>query len=270
MGLASEWADGYKDSSFAPDLAETSYYAVACSVVSRAYAQRDLLWISIQRDDSDWMIVSRGSVATNPSLLPSIYGALGDVSWFFSRYPSDPDSGRSLLETSRVWRDSYYQRSWNLWMLVTYHSQTFAVAGDVTGYAGDGDDIPVRVYNATTGALLTSGLTTAGAFSLAWYSDQYDVYVEAEEDATHFGRSATGTAGTDTFDIAFGGGGGGGGGTTSYYMRGWDSGSGGRYVTWGPFTDSPASHLTPSAGDTTPNYTGTLSSPHVYEIVEEP
>lgn len=168
-----------------------------------------------------------------------------------------------------MWRDSYYRRSWNLWLLVTYHSLTFTVAGDVTDYAGDGDDIPVRVYNATTGALLTSGLTTAGAFSLAWYSDQYDVYVEAEEDATHFGRSATGTAGTDTFDVAFGGGGG-GGGTTSYYMRGWDSGSGGRYVTWGPFTDSPASHLTPSAGDTTPNYTGTLSSPHVYEIVEEP
>lgn len=39
--------------------------------------------------------------------------------------------------------------------------------------------------------------------------------------------------------------------------RGWDTGSGGRYVTW------TAATLTPLATQTTPNYTGSLIDAHV-------
>jgi len=44
---------------------------------------------------------------------------------------------------------------------------------------------------------------------------------------------------------------------TTYYLRAWDSGSGGRYVYWSNTGSSP--DLSPASGDTTPNYAGSLS-----------
>jgi len=48
-----------------------------------------------------------------------------------------------------------------------------------------------------------------------------------------------------------------------YYLRGWDTGSGGRFVYWGPYS-TPDANLTPTSDQTTPNYTGTLQNPHVW------
>ena len=44
---------------------------------------------------------------------------------------------------------------------------------------------------------------------------------------------------------------------TTFYLRAFDSGSGGRYVYWSNTGTSP--DLSPSATDTTPNTTGSLS-----------
>jgi len=56
----------------------------------------------------------------------------------------------------------------------------------------------------------------------------------------------------------------GGGSTTTYHMRGWDDG-GARWVTW-TSTDTP--DTSPASGDTTPNWSGSLSAPHVsYTVV---
>ena len=44
---------------------------------------------------------------------------------------------------------------------------------------------------------------------------------------------------------------------TTYYLRAYDSGSGGRYVYWSNTGTAP--DLSPSASDTTPNFTGSLT-----------
>lgn len=49
-----------------------------------------------------------------------------------------------------------------------------------------------------------------------------------------------------------------------FYYRAYDSGTAG-FVYWGPFTDK-VGHDTPSASETTPNYTGTLSNVHVWLV----
>ncbi len=51
-----------------------------------------------------------------------------------------------------------------------------------------------------------------------------------------------------------------GGDVTVYHMRAYDSGTTG-WVTWTSSTTPP--DVNPSSGETTPNYTGTLSAKHV-------
>ncbi len=53
-------------------------------------------------------------------------------------------------------------------------------------------------------------------------------------------------------------------GSHLYWMRGYDTGLG-QHVIWGP-TTNPAEALSPNASQTTPNFTGTIQSPHVYLI----
>ena len=49
-----------------------------------------------------------------------------------------------------------------------------------------------------------------------------------------------------------------------YYFKAYDSGTAG-YVVWGPYNETTG-HSSPSASETTPNYTGTLSNIHIYLI----
>lgn len=51
---------------------------------------------------------------------------------------------------------------------------------------------------------------------------------------------------------------------TKYILRGWDSGSGGRWVTWTSF-ETPNSN--PQAVETIPTYTGSLSAIRVEKVL---
>jgi hypothetical protein len=55
----------------------------------------------------------------------------------------------------------------------------------------------------------------------------------------------------------------GGAGTGTFFMRAYDTGTSG-YVFW---SSSAGPLLTPSASQTTPNFTGTLQNAHVYHSV---
>ena len=59
------------------------------------------------------------------------------------------------------------------------------------------------------------------------------------------------------------GGGGGGGGTTTYHLRAYDTGTAG-WVYW---SSVDTINLSPGAGDTAPNYTGTLSAKMILAAV---
>lgn len=111
------------------------------------------------------------------------------------RYPSDPM--RSLdPEATRRWWWTYTNAGTgflylDLW--VTYHSVTFTVGGDITG--SNGGTVEIGLWRTSNKELaLTTSRSGDGAYSFTWYDDTEDLFAEAWEDATHVGRSDTGTA----------------------------------------------------------------------------
>ena len=116
----------------------------------------------------------------------------------FKRFPTDPDSERINIETSRDWRFfTAGSTSQGLIMFLTYHSIFYTISGEVSGYSGDGSGIPVKLYRSDNKELIGETTTAAGGgFSFTWYDDTIPVYAEAREDDTHTGRSANGLPGS--------------------------------------------------------------------------
>jgi len=112
----------------------------------------------------------------------------------FNRYPKDTRHGQNLEigHDYRFYSNSVTQNP-SLISLITYHSITNNITGTVSGYTGDGSGIQVDLFECSTNAYLTSGMTTAGgAYSITWYDDNWNVYVSVHQDSTHVGRSAKG------------------------------------------------------------------------------
>ena len=113
----------------------------------------------------------------------------------FNRYPSDP--GAKLdPETGRVYRTSIaFNNIFSAYIILTYHSITYLVQGTATNYAGTGAGITVRLYRADTNEYVLSTTTSSGgSFSMTWYDNTINMFVEGREDATHRGRSDSTTA----------------------------------------------------------------------------
>jgi hypothetical protein len=119
----------------------------------------------------------------------------------FKRWPGDDFSGRLGLAISR--RTRYMEpptvagSASTFWLhthvLVTYHTHTWTVAGTVSGSAGG--TVTLNLCRAATGEIvLTTSRVGDGAYSFTWYDNTEDMYVDAYEDATHLGRSATAKA----------------------------------------------------------------------------
>jgi hypothetical protein len=124
----------------------------------------------------------------------------GQNKHLFKRWPNDPDPFRMDIETARRWRIFHNQGvgawSW-LQMFLTYHTQTFTVAGTVSGYAdADGAGLTVKLHRTGDGeyseVVKTTTTTAGGAFSFTWYDNTQNVFVSCHEDATHVGTSKTG------------------------------------------------------------------------------
>lgn len=118
-----------------------------------------------------------------------------NVSDKFRRYPKDTHNYHDF-ESSREY--SYLTNSTvlnpSLISIYTYHSITNDITGTVSGYTGDGSGIHVDLFEYSSNAYLTSGITTAGgSYSIPWYDDVYKVYTSAYQDSTHVGRSDIGT-----------------------------------------------------------------------------
>lgn len=107
------------------------------------------------------------------------------------------------LETSRDWV-IYITTAYSASRLVTHHSNTFTVAGDVTvdgDPIADGETIDIYSVDANGLARLERSTTTSsGSFSVE-VVDQSRTY-HASMDDTYVGRSLGGTPETDSFDIA--------------------------------------------------------------------
>lgn len=138
-----------------------------------------------------WLPVfnTRTAIITAPQAGTYFYGANRyDV---FKAHPSDPRLYRLDIEGSRDWRSFANRNLYALQTAVTYHSITFSTSGTVSGYAGTGVGLTVKVHDDTSGELLyTATTTTGGAYTVTGYDNTRDLYSEVFEDSTHVGRSA--------------------------------------------------------------------------------
>lgn len=121
----------------------------------------------------------------------------GPVSGYL-RYTGDPRAGVWNVETTRQhYFTSIYamaQAGFGWWL--TYHSITYAVSKSVTGYAGDGSAIAVKLYKSSNDEYVGTATTAAGGgYTFTWYDNATTIYATAREDSTHTGRSENFTAG---------------------------------------------------------------------------
>ena len=113
--------------------------------------------------------------------------ARGDM----KRWPNDTDSERLAIETARKYRYTNLGTcAKGVAMILTYHTITFTVSGDVTGSSGGSVDIDC--FTEDGDEILHIGTTSRtgnGSYTLTWYDNVYNCYAEARESGTLIGRS---------------------------------------------------------------------------------
>jgi hypothetical protein len=114
----------------------------------------------------------------------------------FKRWPNDTDTSRVDIEGARTWRIFGTNKQYGLGMWITYHSHTFTISGTVSGYVdADGAGLTVRIFRVSDGLCIGTTTTTAGGnYTMTWYDDTEPMRAICEEDASHVGASAAGTA----------------------------------------------------------------------------
>jgi hypothetical protein len=110
----------------------------------------------------------------------------------FKRWTGDPDSSRLDPLQNRRFRISLAQNITTydiLDVLVTYHSITYDVSGNITG--SDGGEVDIALHRASSGEkVLETSRTGDGSYSFTWFDDTEPLYVEAIETvAGNSGRS---------------------------------------------------------------------------------
>lgn len=111
----------------------------------------------------------------------------------FKRHPDDADTSRLDLEANRRFRvtctGTTIRMGWKL--IMNYHSQSFAVSGNITN--SDGGTVDLYLFTADTHELyaVTSRVGN-GAYSFNVHDPVQEYYVVAYEDNVFKGRSANG------------------------------------------------------------------------------
>lgn len=190
-------------SATAPVIPETNYYMTALGVRLEVFQNGTTLLSSatclFEKTSGEggvqWLVaykdVASGDVETG------LFTFFGQIKDFFDRWPGDVGSGRLDIETSRRWviynGFTAGQGLYALDLLMTYHTITYTVSGNITGSAGG--TVTITLHRAATGEVVASTTRTGdGSFSFTWYDNTENMFVEATENGTHLGRSADGTA----------------------------------------------------------------------------
>lgn len=181
----------------APDISESAYYLNSFGVWQAGHR----LFASTQENtvgniaveaaagewqEDGWLNLDKSISNGGGEMMQ--YVCTADATPFFKDHPDDP-AAKCAIEATRRWF-IHNQAPTNLgaWMTLTYHAITFAVAGTVSGSAGG--TVTLHLHRASDGAFLKSGSRSGnGAYSITWYDDTENLYVDAYEDGTHLGRS---------------------------------------------------------------------------------
>lgn len=152
--------------------------------VERLSAEGGIQWEQIYNDSAD----------SDPEV--GIHHCWATARSVFFRWPGDPGEGRIAIQTDRRYKAylAFGANSWDhLDLYLTYHSITFTVGGNITG--SNGGTITVCLHRNETGEkVLETTRVGDGTYSFVWYDDTEALFTQAYEDATHTGRSDTGTA----------------------------------------------------------------------------
>jgi hypothetical protein len=107
------------------------------------------------------------------------------------RWPLDTDPSRMGIEASRQYLYvSSTARAIGLSMLLTYHTITFTISGNISGSSGGTVDIDIFTENGNEITHIGSTSRTGnGAYSLTWYDNVLPCFAEARESGTLVGRS---------------------------------------------------------------------------------
>jgi hypothetical protein len=112
----------------------------------------------------------------------------------FKRYPQDPDTDRLDIETARDYRLYTTTTTGNgMYAILTYHSITYTVSGNVND--SNGGTVDLFLHRANTHELIgETSRTGNGSYSFTWYDNTEEVYVTAYEDDNYKDRSGSGLA----------------------------------------------------------------------------
>lgn len=123
-------------------------------------------------------------------------GELG-TSWLFNRTTDSFNTweygptGLLNIETARKYRiDSTILAQRSISRIVNYHAINYWVSGNIIGYSGNGNGIPVYLYR-TDNEYVGSGLTVSGYFQIPHYDNTIPVYVTTQSGSAA-GRSVSG------------------------------------------------------------------------------
>lgn len=186
----------------APIIPETNYYMTALGIrlmvnqngTTLASSFTCLFEKTSGEGGVQWLVGYKDAV--HGDVETGLFTVFGQIKDFFKRWPGDPDSNRLDIETSRRWMiyngqvgTAFYQ----LDLMITYHTITYAIAGDITGSSGG--TVTITAHRAATGEKVVSTTRSGnGSYSMTWYDNTENVFVEATENGILLGRSADGTA----------------------------------------------------------------------------
>lgn len=181
---------------FAPNIPETSYWTTGIGfymVHWDAGANNGLVWaaqvLSGEGSEDGWRDLYADMFVKDAERGCQIVycRARGDM----DRWPLDTDPDRLAVEGSRVYRyTNCISCAKGVSMMLTYHTITFTVGGDITGSSGGTVDIDA--FTEDGDEILHIGSTSRvgnGAYSLTWYDNTLPCYAEARESGTLIGRS---------------------------------------------------------------------------------
>jgi hypothetical protein len=192
----------YITPAMAPDIPETNYFV-------NAIATEHLVWDyagSNNQQGYNFQVEATGSDILGDGWI-SYYGDVGTVDGeigctilvansapIFRRYPQDAQTDRLLLETPRQYRQVATTVSrFGAKLLITYHSIGFTINGTISGSAGG--TVTINAYRGDTGERVASTFRVGnGTYSMPWYDNTINCYVEAYEDGTHLWRSTNAVA----------------------------------------------------------------------------
>jgi hypothetical protein len=195
-----------------PIIPETNWYSVGIGYEGKVHTSGTTVGSlafcfqteiqSTEREGAGWLDFYNSIYSSDPEIGPSLIWARARDD--YQRHPRDPDSSRLNPLTARDYRFDVSQVStifWQATKMITYHSITFPVAGNITG--SDGGTIQIDLIRTDIAEIVdTTTRVGDGAYSFTWYDNTIDMIVLAYENDDKKGVSVQEVASSSTsFDI---------------------------------------------------------------------